>query len=84
MPTVVAQQVELQMTVEQLIAIVRQLPPPEQERVRQALVAPPWSERLETLLSRVWDRMERYPLAEEDVDDEVEQARRELYAAGRH
>jgi hypothetical protein len=82
MPTVVAQQVELHLTLEQLIAIVRQLNPPEQEQVRQAMALPPWSHRLDALLNRVWSRVERYPIAEEDVDAEVEQTRRELYAPG--
>ena len=82
MPTVVAQQVELHLTLDQLIAIVRQLNPPEQERVRRAIASPPWSHRLDALLNRVWSRVERDPIAEEDVDAEVEQVRRELYAPG--
>jgi hypothetical protein len=84
MPKVIAQQVELELTLDQVLSLVRQLQPQEQELVRRAIEPPPWSRRLEALLTRLWARVERYPLAEEDVASEVELARTELYAQSSH
>jgi len=43
-----------------------------------------WDQRLEALLARVWARVERFPIAGEEVDVEVELARAAIYAQGRH
>jgi len=82
MPKVIAQQVELELTLDQILAIVRQLKPEEQEIVRRIMAPPPWQQRLEALLARVWDRVERHPISEEEVDAEVERARTAIYAQG--
>ena len=82
MPKVVAQQVELDLTLDQVVAIVHQLAPDQQELVRRAIEAPPWSRRMEALLTRVSSRVEDHPIAEEDVESEVERARTELHAQG--
>jgi len=74
MPTVTAQHVELDLTLDQVVAIVLQLEPQERERVRQAIAPPPWSQRLDALLARVWSRVEHQPIAEEDVNAKVERA----------
>ena len=84
MPKVVARQIELELTLDQILSIVRQLKPQEQELVRRVIEPPPWSRRLEALLTRVWSRVERYPIAEKDVEAEAELARTELYAPGSH
>jgi len=83
MPKVVAQQVELDLTLDQILSIIRQLKPQEQEIVRR-VIEPPWSQRLEALLARVWARVEHHPIAEEDIDAEVELARTAIYAQGSH
>ena len=82
MPRVIAQQVELDLTLDQVLTVVRQLKPEEREVIRRAIEPKPWSQRLETLLARVWARVERYPITEEEVDAEVELARRAIYAQG--
>jgi hypothetical protein len=76
------QRIELNLTLDQVLSIVRQLEPREREIVRRAIEPPPWEERLEALLTRVWGRVERYPITEEEADAEVELARTELYAQG--
>lgn len=49
----------------------------------KAIEPPPWNQRLEELLARLWARVERYPIiTEEEVDAEVELARRAIYAQG--
>ena len=83
MPKVIAQQVELDLTLDQLIAIIHQLPPQEQERVWRAIAPRPWRQRLQALLTRVWSRVEHDPITEETVDAEVERIRTELYARSR-
>lgn len=75
----VAQEVELNLTLEQILALVRQLQPQEREIVRRTLT-PSWEQRLETLLTRVWNKLDEAPLSEEAVDAEVTQARRAIYA----
>jgi len=82
MPRVIAQQVELDLTLDQVLTVVRQLKPEEREVIRRAIEPKPWSQRLETLLARVWARVERYPITEEEVDAEVELARTAIYAQG--
>ena len=91
MPKVVAQppcedrglpQVELDLALDQVVAIVHQLAPDEQERVRQATEPLPWSRRMEALLTRVSSRVESHPIAEEDVEAEVERARAGLGVPG--
>jgi len=82
MPKVVAQQVELDLTLDQVLAIIRQLKPEEQQVIRRAMEPPPWNQRLEALLARVWARVERYPVTEEEIDAEVERARTTIYTQG--
>jgi hypothetical protein len=79
MVKVVAQEVELNLTLDQILALVRQLQPQEREIIRRTLM-PSWEQRLEGLLARVWTRVDESPLSEEDVDAEVTLARRTLYA----
>jgi hypothetical protein len=82
MSRVSAQQVEFDLTLEQVLAVVLQLKPEDREIIRRAIEPPPWNERLEALLDRVWARVERYPITEEEVDAEVELARTAIYAQG--
>jgi len=82
MPKVIAQQVELDLTLDQVVAIVRQLKPEEREVIRQAIEPPPWDQRLEALLTRVWARVDRDPITEEEIDAEVKRARTTIYSQG--
>jgi len=82
MPKVIVQQVELDLTLDQVVAIVRQLKPEEREVIRQATEPPPWDQRLEALLTRVWARVDRYPITEEEIDAEVKRARTTIYSQG--
>ena len=84
MPKVIAQRVELDLTLDQVLTIIRQLKPEEREIVRRVIEPPPWSQRLEALLARVWARAERYPITEEEIDAEVELARTAIYTQGSH
>ena len=82
MPKENGQQVELDLTLDQVLTVVRQLKPEEREIIRRAIEPPPWNQRLEELLTRLWVRVERHPITEEEVDAEVELARTAIYAQG--
>lgn len=79
MPKVIAQQVELDLTLDQVLTVIRQLKPEEREIIRRAIEPPAWNQRLEALLARVWARVERYPITEEEVDAELELAQRIIH-----
>ena len=82
MPQITARRVQSDLTLDQLVAIVKQLKPDERELIRHAINQPPWSQRLDQLLHRVWDRVDIAPITEEEVDAEVELARTGLLAQG--
>lgn len=82
MPKVIAQNVELELSLEQILALIRQLTPEEKEIIRRAIEPAPWHQRLEALLDRVWARVESTPISEEEVNAEVEFARTTRYAQG--
>jgi hypothetical protein len=82
MPKETGQQVELDLTLDQVLTVVRQLKPEEREIIQRAIEPPPWNQRLEELLARLWARVERHPITEEEVDAEVELARTAIYAQG--
>jgi hypothetical protein len=75
---VIARQVEFDLSLDQILAIIRQLQPQEREVVRRAIEPLPWEQRLDALLTRVWARVEKYPISEEDIDAEVELVRRAI------
>lgn len=72
----ITQHIELDLTLDQILTIVRQLKPREREIMRRELEPPPWEQRLDALLARVWSRVERYPITEEEIDAEVELVRK--------
>ena len=72
--------VQMMSTIDQVLTVVRQLKPEDREIIRRAIEPPPWNQRLEELLTRVWARVESYPITEEEVDAEVELARQAIYA----
>ncbi|MGA9348691.1 MAG: hypothetical protein WBW48_07790 [Anaerolineae bacterium] len=82
MPKVISQQVEIDLSLDQVLAVVHQLRPEEREIIRRAIEPPPWNQRLEELLARLWACVEHYPITEEEVDAEVELARTAIYAQG--
>ncbi len=84
MTRIIARQGELDLSLDQVLAIVRQLQPRERELVRRAIEPPPWDQRLNALLVRVGARVEKHPISEEEIDAEVELARRAVYAQGSH
>jgi len=50
-PKVVAQQVELDLTLDQVLAFVRQLRPEEREIIRRAIEPPVWNQRFKLVIS---------------------------------
>lgn len=79
MPTIVIEQAEVRFTLEQLLAVLRQLTPEERELVRRELTPEDWQGRLDQLLTRVRARVEQSPMSERELTDEVESARDAFY-----
>ena len=80
MPKVVVREVELELSINEILSAVRQLSPEERELVRQVVEPAPWDQRLEALLSRVWARLEQHPISDEEIDAEIELVRTILHA----
>lgn len=84
MSQVPVRRIELDLTLDPILSIVRQLGPQEQEAVRQILEPRPWSQRLDALLACVWERVAIHPISEEEIEDEVEFVRAARYAQSGH
>ncbi|MBI4786188.1 MAG: hypothetical protein HY782_03970 [Chloroflexi bacterium] len=63
--------VRVELTPDQIIAAVRQLPARERERVRRELDTQQWRREFEQLLARVQARATKYPISETQVSEEV-------------
>ncbi|MDI6795206.1 MAG: hypothetical protein QME81_20475, partial [bacterium] len=42
-----------------------------------------WEEKVDKLLNRIWNRVEQYPITEEEIDQEVEKVRAKRYVESR-
>jgi hypothetical protein len=83
MPRVLAERVEVVLSVDQLLSAIRQLGPDERDIIRGEL-ASDWSQRLDRLLSQVWTRVEREPITDTEIEREVEAARTARHARCGH
>ena len=79
MTTIVIDQVQLQLTPQQLAKALRQLSPNELESVLRELEQP-WAQRFDALLTRVRQRALQSPMSDAEIESEVDQARAEHYA----
>ncbi len=84
MSTVVIQQAKVQLTVEQLIDAIRQLPPAEQELVRRAIDDADWQDRFRSILAEIDRRVAATPISEDEIQREVEAARDDRYHQSDH
>ena len=95
--TVFLDQVEIRLTVEQVITAIKQLPPLDQALVRKALELgdEEWSQRFDQLLASVRTKVDAdiqstqpvqpvQPLTEDDITADVELVRAERDAQSRH
>jgi hypothetical protein len=80
---VIVRNQEVELTLPQILEVVRQLRPEEKSVVRRALGERSWSDRLDDLLARVWARVQQSPLSEAEINAEVESVRQTLYATSR-
>ncbi len=79
MSTVVIEQAKIQLTVEQLIDAIRQLPPAEQELVRRAIDDTNWQDHFRSILDEIDRRVAATPISEDEIHREVEAARDDQY-----
>jgi len=80
--TVMIENVTIALTADQIIEAIRQLDREDLEKVRRELVFEEWREEFEQLLSRIRSRLAQHPIAEEEIDQEVQKVR-EARRAGR-
>ena len=80
MSQVLLDKVRVELTSDQIIAALRQLPPGERERVRRALDSEQWRQQFEQLLSRFQARAKKHPVLEEEILKEVHVVRAERRA----
>lgn len=81
MTTIVIDQVQVQLTPQQLASALRQLSADELESVLRQLELPSWEQRLDSLLARVRERAIQYPLSDQEIDTEIEAARAQHYSS---
>lgn len=65
----------MNLTLEQIVALLQQLRPQEREWVWCTVAPQPWQQRVDVLLAQVWQRLEREPLSETDSAAEIKRAR---------
>jgi hypothetical protein len=82
MPTVILEQAEVRLSIDQLLTVIRQLPVEEREVVRRALETDQWEPRFDALLQRVRSRAEAVPITDGEITEEVEKTRVDRYAQG--
>jgi len=82
MSQVILNNVWMDLTAEHILAVLRQMPPEERERVRCELEAEEWKREFKGLLARIHARVDQSPVSEEEIDQEV-QAVREVRRARR-
>jgi uncharacterized OsmC-like protein len=80
MSQVMLNNVWVELTAEQILAVVRQLPPKEREKVRCELEAEEWKREFKELLARIHTRVDRSPVSDEEIDREVQVVREARHA----
>ncbi len=63
--------VRVELTSDQIIAAVRQLPERERERVRRELDTQQWRREFEQMLRRFQARAKKHPISEAEINEEV-------------
>jgi hypothetical protein len=79
MSTVVIEQVRIQLTVEQLIDAVRQLPLYEQDQVRRVLDDSNWQDRFRSVLQEIGRQVSAPPIPSDTIQHESAAALRDRY-----
>lgn len=80
MSQIMLNQVRVELTREQIIAAVRQLPPRDREHIRRALDSEQWRREFEQLLGRIQVRVKKRPISDNEIFEEVRLVRAERRA----
>jgi len=80
MSQVMLNNVWMELTAEQILTVLRQLPPKEREKVRCELEAEEWKREFRELLARTHARVDQSPVSDEEIDKEVQVVREERRA----
>ena len=82
MESIVIPQAEVRLSMQQLIAALRQLPTDDQERIWREMSALTWEQRFDALLTRVQQRgsLSGASITDAEIDAEVEAVRSARHA----
>ncbi len=80
MSQVLLNRVRIELTSEQIIDALRQLPTRERERVRRELDSTQWRNEFGQLLAKFQTRAKKHPLSEADITEEARIVRTERRA----
>ena len=72
--------VTIDFSIQQIELIVARLPIQQKLRLVRKLEKETLKERWKRLLKGIQDNLKKYPMSEEEVDQEIQQARKEHYA----
>jgi len=75
MSQVMLNRVKVDLTSDQIIAALRQMPQRERARVRRELDTELWQREFKALLAKFQARAEKYPLTEAEIIEEVRHVR---------
>jgi hypothetical protein len=75
MSQVMLSNVWVELTTEQILTVLRQLPSKEREKVRCELEAEEWKREFKELLARIHARVDQSPVSDEEIYKEVQVVR---------
>ena len=76
--------VKLEMNFKQIEQAINGLSLKDRAKLVERLMKDTWEERFEKLRNRIRARVKKYPITQEEIDQEVEEAKREYHAKSRH
>lgn len=83
MTTVTIPGTQVEVTVEQLIGALKQLPAEDQQKVRDSL-AYAWRQEMRLLLAEARERFAQDPMTEEEINAELNAAKQDFHAQRSH
>jgi hypothetical protein len=75
MSQVMLNNVWVELTAEHILAVLRQMPLEEREKVRCGLETEDWKREFKELLARIHAGVEQSPISEQEIDKEVQAVR---------
>lgn len=75
--------IRIEINAKQLSKAIKGLPMVQRAKLIQELTQTTWEKRFDQLLSRIRARVKKYPITQEEIDHEVEEAKKDYHAQNR-